>query len=347
MAALYTLGELANRLDLAFVGDGQRQLTGLASLSGAGPRDLSFCSGPRQFRQLGSTRAGAVILQGKDAGHCPADCLLAEDAYLAFARATALFDREPPVASGVHPTAVVAPDAELHATVAVGPGAVVSGGAVLGANVVVGAGVYLGEGSRLGAGTRVHPNAVVYRDVTVGRYCVIHSQAVLGSDGFGFARGPEGWVRIRQLGGVRVGDNVEIGAGTTIDRGTLEHTVIEDGVIIDNLVQVGHNCHIGPRTAIAGCAGLAGSTVIGADCTLAGGVGVAGHVEICDNVHVTGMTMVTRSIDRPGSYSSGTRMAPTREWKRSAVRFSQMESILRRLAVLEQARSDQINGSDQ
>ncbi|MDZ7782553.1 MAG: UDP-3-O-(3-hydroxymyristoyl)glucosamine N-acyltransferase [Halioglobus sp.] len=347
MAARYTLGELANRLDLAFVGDGQRQLTGLASLSMAGPQDLSFCSGPRQLSELGATRAGVVILQREDACHCPADCLLTEDAYLAFARATALFDRDPPAVCGVHPTAVVAADVELNAAVSVGPGAVVASGAVLGANVVVGAGVYLGEGSRLGAGTRVHPNAVLYHDVIVGRDCVIHSQAVLGADGFGFARGPDGWVKIHQLGGVRVGDNVEIGAGTTIDRGTLEHTVIENGVIIDNLVQVGHNCHIGPRTAIAGCAGLAGSTVIGADCTLAGGVGVVGHVEICDNVHVTGMTMVTRSIDRPGSYSSGTRMARTRDWKRSAVRFSQMESILRRLAVLEQARSDQIKGSDQ
>jgi len=347
VAALYTLGELANRLDLTFVGDGQRQLTGLASLSRAGPQDLSFCSGPRQLGQLRSTRAGAVILQREDACHCPADSLLAEDAYLAFARATALFDRDPPAASGVHPTAVVAADAELHATVSVGPGAVVASGAALDADVVVGAGVYLGEGSRLGTGTCVHPNAVLYRDVIVGRDCVIHSQAVLGADGFGFARGPDGWVRVHQLGGVRVGDNVEIGAGTTIDRGTLEHTVIENGVIIDNLVQVGHNCHIGARTAIAGCAGLAGSTVIGADCTLAGGVGVVGHVEICDNVHVTGMTMVTRSIDKPGSYSSGTRMAPTGDWKRSAVRVSQLESMLRRLTVLERARTDQIKGSDQ
>lgn len=341
MAAPYTLGELANRLDLAFVGDGQRQLTGIASLSEAGPWDLSFCSGKRQLGVLASTLAGAVILQREVASDCPADCLLAEDTYLAFARATALFGCEAPPVSGIHPKAVVAPDAELHATVSVGPGAVVAKGAVLDANVVLGAGVYVGEGSRVGAGTRVHPNAVLYSDVIIGRDCVIHSQAVLGADGFGFARGPDGWVKIHQLGGVRMGDNVEIGAGTTIDRGTLEHTVIEDGVIIDNLVQVGHNCRIGPRTAIAGCTGLAGSTVIGADCTLAGGVGVVGHVEICDNVHVTGMTMVTRSIDKPGSYSSGTRMARTHDWKRSAVRFSQLESILRRLAVLEKgARSD-------
>jgi UDP-3-O-[3-hydroxymyristoyl] glucosamine N-acyltransferase len=164
---------------------------------------------------------------------------------------------------------------------------------------------------------------------------VIHAQAVLGSDGFGFAPGPDGWEKIHQLGGVRVGDRVEIGAGTTVDRGTLDHTVIEDGVIIDNLVQIAHNCRIGQNTAIAGCTGLAGSTIIGANCTLAGGVGVVGHVEICDDVHVTGMTMVTRSITEPGSYSSGTPMSGTRQWKRNAVRFSQLDSIQQRLAALE------------
>ena len=150
---------------------------------------------------------------------------------------------------------------------------------------------------------------MIYHDVQVGSDCVIHSQAVLGADGFGFAQGPGGWEKIVQSGGVRMGDRVEIGACTTVDRGALEHTVIEDGVIIDNQVQIAHNCRIGKNTAIAGCAGLAGSTIIGANCTLAGGVGVVGHVEICDNVHVTGMTMVTRSITEPGSYSSGTPMA--------------------------------------
>jgi UDP-3-O-[3-hydroxymyristoyl] glucosamine N-acyltransferase len=164
---------------------------------------------------------------------------------------------------------------------------------------------------------------------------VVHAQAVLGADGFGYAPGPEGWEKIAQLGGVRIGDKVEIGACTTVDRGTLGHTVIADGAILDNLVQVAHNCVIGKNTAIAGCTGLAGSTIIGADCTLAGGVGVVGHVEICDNVHVTGMTMVTRSITEPGSYSSGTTMTGTRDWKRNAVRFSQLESIQKRLSALE------------
>ena len=157
---------------------------------------------------------------------------------------------------------------------------------------------------------------------------------------FGFAPGPQGWEKIHQLGGVRVGDRVEIGACTTVDRGALDHTVLEDGVIIDNLVQIAHNCRIGKNTAIAGCAGLAGSSIIGANCTLAGGVGVAGHVEICDGVHLTGMTMVTKSIKEPGTYSSGTPMSTTREWRRSAVRFSQLERIHQRLAALEKKTGD-------
>ena len=171
--------------------------------------------------------------------------------------------------------------------------------------------------------------------MVIGERCILHSNCVIGADGFGFAPGPDGWEKICQLGGVRIGNDVEIGACTTIDRGALDHTVIADGVIIDNLVQVAHNCHIGKNTAIAGCTGLAGSTIIGENCTLAGGVGVVGHVEICDNVHVTGMTMVTRSITRPGSYSSGTPLMHTRDWRKSAVRFSQLEKIQQRLAAVE------------
>jgi UDP-3-O-[3-hydroxymyristoyl] glucosamine N-acyltransferase len=198
--------------------------------------------------------------------------------------------------------------------------------------------VFLGRDSRIGEGCLIHPQVVIYHDVHIGCDCTIHSQSVIGADGFGFAPAGDGWEKIVQSGGVRIGDRVEIGACTSVDRGTLEHTVIEDGVIIDNQVQIAHNCRIGKNTAIAGCTGLAGSTIIGANCTLAGGVGVVGHVEICDNVHVTGMTMVTRSITRPGSYSSGTPMAATGEWKRSAVRFSQLDSLQRRLSKLEKQR---------
>jgi len=332
---VYTLGELADRLDLALSGDAQRHITGLAALPEAGAGDLAFIADRKYLQQLARTRAGAVILHPRFAEQCPVDYLTCELPYLAFARASQLFDNSPRQAPGVHPGATVSPDAQLDASVSIGPHAVVEPGAVIAPGVVIGAGAYLGHNSRLGEGTRVFPSVVIYHDVHLGRNCVVHSQAVLGADGFGFARAEQGWEKIRQLGGVRIGDRVEIGAGTTVDRGTLGHTVIEDGVIIDNQVQVAHNCRIGENTAIAGCSGLAGSTVIGANCTLAGGVGVVGHVEICDNVHVTGMSMVTRSITEPGSYSSGTPMSPTRDWKRNAVRFSQLESIQRRLAAIE------------
>jgi len=342
---VFTLGELAGRLGLAYTGDGQRPLRGLAPLHSAAPDQLSFLHGERHLAQLRDTRAGAVILTPEHAVARHGDCLLADDPYLAFARASQLFRGAAPPPAGIAPGAVIDPGAVVDASACIGPGAVVEAGAEIGASVVLGANVFVGRDSRLGRATRVYPGAVIYHDVHIGRDCVIHAQAVIGADGFGFARGPAGWEKIHQLGGVRIGDGVEIGACTSVDRGTLEDTCIGDGVIIDNQVQVGHNCRIGARSAIAGCCGLAGSSIIGADCTLAGGVGVVGHVEICDNVHVTGMTMVTRSITRPGSYSSGTPMAETRQWKRSAVRFSQLESMQRRLAALEQPPQAREEGS--
>lgn len=332
---MFSLAELADRFGLGFAGEAGTALTGMATLADAGPGDLAFLANSKYLSQLAATRAAAVILRADLVERCPVACLVTDAPYVTFARISRLFDKSPRPAAGIHPSATVSPEAEVHPGASIGPGAVVEAGAFLADGVVLGAGVYVGHDSRLGAGTRVLPNAVIYHDVQLGEHCVIHAQAVLGADGFGFAPGPAGWEKVSQLGGVRLGDRVEIGAGTTVDRGTLGHTVIEDGAIIDNLVQVGHNCRIGKNTAIAGCSGLAGSTIIGADCTLAGGVGVVGHVEICDKVHITGMTMVTKSITRPGSYSSGTPMASTREWKRNAVRFSQLDAIQRRLATLE------------
>ncbi|MCB1709278.1 MAG: UDP-3-O-(3-hydroxymyristoyl)glucosamine N-acyltransferase [Halioglobus sp.] len=332
---MYSLAELADRFGLEFTGEAGRMITGIATLTEAGSGDLAFLANDKYLPQLAATRAGAVILRPELAPRCPADCLIAAAPYVAFARISHLFDRAPQPVAGVHPSACISPDADVHTSASIGPHVVVEAGAVLAADVILGAGVYIGHDSHLGRGTRVYPHAVIYHDVRLGEHCVIHAQAVLGADGFGFAPGPVGWEKVCQLGGVRLGDRVEIGACTTVDRGTLGHTEIADGVIIDNLVQVAHNCRIGKNTAIAGCTGLAGSTIIGANCTLAGGVGVVGHVQLCDDVHVTGMTMVTRSISQPGSYSSGTPMATTRDWKRNAVRFSQLESIQKRLAALE------------
>ncbi len=335
---MYSLAELAEKLELEFSGDGACSVTGVATLIAAGPTDLSFISDKKYVAQLAGTGAAVVILSPELVAQCPVACLISEAPYLSYARVSQFFASGPREVPGVHSSAVVSGDAEVHSTATIGPHVVIEAGVVIGPKVILGAGVYIGQQSRLGTATRIYPHVAIYHDVYIGEYCVVHSQAVLGADGFGFAPGPDGWVKIHQLGGVRIGDRVEIGACTTVDRGTLEHTVIADGAIIDNLVQIAHNCQVGRNTAIAGCSGLAGSTIIGDNCTLSGGVGVVGHVEICDNVHITGMTMVTKSITESGSYSSGTPMSSTRDWKRNAVRFSQLESIQKRLAGLEKKR---------
>lgn len=334
---MLTLGALADELGVTLRGDPAQAITGLATLASAGPQQVSFLANRRYLPQLRDTRAAAVILRPDMAAECPVASLEAADPYLAFARASALFTTAPSPEPGVHPSAVVAADAEVHPTASIGPQAVIGAGARIEAGVVIGAHCHVGARCVIGEGSQLHPAVVLYHDVKLGKRCTVHSQAVLGADGFGFAPGPGGWEKIHQLGGVTLGDGVEVGACTTIDRGALEDTVLEDGVIVDNLVQIAHNCHIGKNTAIAGCTGLAGSTIIGANCTLAGGVGVVGHVEICDNVHITGMTMVTRSITEPGSYSSGTPMSDTRDWKRNAVRFAQLDRIQKRLAALEKS----------
>lgn len=332
---MYSLAELAAKLDLEFSGQADRVITGLAPLATAGPEQLSFLSTRKYLPQLAATRAGVVILHPDFVDACPVDTLVSDDPYASYARVSHYFDTSPGSQPGIHPSAVVSPDSEVHSSAALGANVVVEAGASVAADVILDAGVFVGRDSRIGAGTRIYPNAVIYHDVQLGERCVIQGLAVLGSDGFGFAPARAGWEKICQLGGVRIGDRVEIGAGATIDRGALEHTIIEDGVILDNQVHIAHNCSIGKNTAIAACCGVAGSTKIGANCTFAGMVGVAGHIEICDNAHFTGKTMVTRSVTEPGSYSSGIPMSPSREWRKNAVRFSQLNDFQRRLAKLE------------
>ena len=332
---MITLGKLAQKLHLDLSGDAQLSVSGLATLTVAGPDQVSFISSKKYLSQLTETRAAAVIIHPDLAGQCPVATLVTDDPYLVFARMTAIFDQSPRASAGVHPAAVVSSGADVAAGVCIAANAVIEAGAVIEEGAIIGANVYIGENSRVGAGTILNPGVVVYHDVWIGARCIVHGQAVLGSDGFGFAPGPQGWEKIHQLGGLRIGDDVEIGACTTIDRGALEHTVIEDGVILDNQVHIAHNCRIGKNTAIAGCTGMAGSTIIGANCTLAGAIGLVGHIEICDDVHITGMTMVTRSITEPGVYSSGVPVSPNREWRKNAVRFTQLESIHKRLVALE------------
>jgi UDP-3-O-[3-hydroxymyristoyl] glucosamine N-acyltransferase len=333
---------LAKHLQLELVGD-DREILAIAPIHIASSTELAFVSQLRFLSQLAATKAGVVIVRPDWLDQVPEHCtaILASDPYLAFARATRYFVVAESVTPGVHPSAMVHPEAIVDASASVGPNVSIGKGSEIGAEVVIGANVSIAEHCKVGAGCRLEAGAVLYSNVHIGRRSRLHSNAVIGSDGFGFAPSPEGWVKIEQLGGVRIGDDCDIGANTVIDRGALQHTVLGNNVIIDNLVQVAHNCVIGDHTAIAACVGLAGSTHIGKHCTLAGGVGVVGHLEICDNVHVTAMSMVTKSISEPGSYSSGTTMMPSTEWRKSAVRMGQLESLNKRVQQLEKLLSKQ------
>ena len=255
--------------------------------------------------------------------------------YLAYAELSHLFDRKPQAVAGVHPTAVVAADAQVHASASIGPYAVIESGAQIAAGVSIGAHCVVGARSVVGEDGWLAPRVTLYHDVQIGKRVVIQSGAVLGGEGFGFANEKGVWQKIAQIGGVTIGDDVEIGANTTIDRGALADTQIGNGVKLDNQIMIAHNVQIGDHTAMAGCAGISGSTKIGKHCMIAGGVGMVGHIEVCDNVFVTGMTMVTRSITEPGSYSSGTAMQPAGEWRKSAARIRQLDEMARRLQQLE------------
>ncbi len=332
----FTLSDIAERFGGYVVGDPATPIDGVATLANAGPREITFLSNPQYRRYLAGTRAGAVILAPDALDACPTAALVADDPYLLYARVASLYaQRGAHGDAGVHVSAIVAADAELAADVCVGPGAVVASGARLAAGVSVGAGSFVGEGVVIGEGTRVEPNVTLQPRVRIGRRCLLHPGVVVGADGFGIARAPEGWVKVPQLGSVVIGDDVEIGANTTVDRGALEDTVIEDGVKLDNQIQVAHNVRIGARTAIAGCTAIAGSAVIGCDCMIAGGVGIAGHIQIVDRVVITAMTLVTHSINEAGIYSGSLPMDDAREWRKNSARFRQLDALARRLRALE------------
>lgn len=334
-ALVFTLGQLAERLGATLRGAADTPITGLATLQDAGPDQLSFLANPQYRKFLADSRAGAVLLTPADAeGHAGA-ALLVDNPYLAYAQLSHLFDRKPKGVAGVHPTALVAADAQVDASASIGAYAVIESGARIGANVTVGAHCFIGARSELGEGGWLAPRVTLYHDVRIGARVVIQSGAVLGGEGFGFASEKGVWQKIAQLGGVCIGDDVEIGANTTIDRGALADTLIGNGVKLDNQIMIAHNVQIGDNTAMAGCVGISGSTKIGRNCMIAGGVGMVGHIEVCDGVFVTGMTMVTRSITEPGAYSSGTAMQPAGEWKKSAARLRQLDDMARRLQQLE------------
>jgi UDP-3-O-[3-hydroxymyristoyl] glucosamine N-acyltransferase len=340
------IGDLAKQLGLDLDGDGSVTVSKVAPLDRADGSSLGFFADRKLRATLETTRAAAVILAPEYRPLCPAPALLTDNPYLAYAKAAGLMHPAPAPAVGVHPSAVVAADALIDPTASVGPLCVVEAGVEIGPRSVLGAGCVVQRDCRIGADCALVAQVTLCHGSWLGDRVLIHPGAVIGRDGFGFAKDGERWIRMPQLGVTRLGNDVEIGAGTAVDRGALDDTVIEDGVKIDNLVQIGHNVRIGEHTAMAACSGISGSTRIGRNCTVAGAVGMAGHLDIADDVHFTGMAMVIRSVAEPGVYSSGIPAMTNADWRRNAARFRHLDSIAKRLNRLEQAVSELPSGAD-
>ena len=339
-----SLGKLAEFLGARLRGDAGVQIFGLATLKNAGSRDLSFLSNAQYRSLLEGTQAAAVILSPSVVESCQSAVLFMDDPYWGYARVSQIFapSRSNLYAGPerIHSSAQVSSEAIIDPSVQLGANAVIEKGAVIGAGTVIGAGCVIGAYAKVGNGCLLHSNVTLYHHVTVGNDTAIHSGAVIGADGFGYAPHEGKWEKIAQLGSVIVGNGVEIGANTTVDRGALEDTVIGDYVIIDNQVQIAHNVIIGAGTAVAGCTAIAGSVTIGRYCTIAGAVAIAGHIDIADHVHVSGMSLVSKSLNEAGSYSSGTGgVMKTSLWQKNAARFRQLSDIAKRISKLETGRS--------
>lgn len=330
-----TLRELAERFGCELDGEADRVVTRVGTLAGAGDDAIAFLANPLYKSQLAATRAAAVILEPRFRTESPVACLVHREPYATYARVAAYLHPPRPASPGVHPSAVVAPGVTVPASAEIGAHVVIGSGCTLGEAVVVGAGSVLGTRVALGEATRLAARVTVLDDVTIGARCIVHSGAVIGADGFGFARTAEGWVKVPQLGGVVIGDDVEIGANTTIDRGTIEPTVIENGVKLDNLVQVAHNARIGEHTIMAGMSGVAGSTRIGKRCMIGGAVAIIQQLTICDDVMFTVRSLVTRSVTEPGTYSSSLPAEEAGLWRRNVARLKQLDSLAERLQAIE------------
>jgi len=312
----FSLGDLAVRFGLGLRGEPSLRVSRVATLLHAESGSLSFLANPRYRKQMQSTRATAVLVGQENAADCPVAALIDPNPYLAYARIADLLHPQVPSAAGIHSTAVVSSSARIAASASVGPLAVIEDDVHIGERVFVGPGCIVQRAAQVGADSHLMARVNVCAGVRIGRRCILHAGAVVGADGFGFAPDAGTWVKVPQVGSVQIGDDVEIGANTTIDRGAIDDTVVEHGVKLDNQIQVGHNVTIGAHTAIAGCVGISGSTTIGRRCMIGGGVGIAGHLTIADDVVVTGCSLVSASIRNAGSYSSGMPAVETRLWRR-------------------------------
>ncbi len=339
-----SLGELAVRFGCELRGSPDALVDHVATLAQADAHSLAFLANPHYRQQLASTGAGAVVLDADSAGDCSTAALVCENPHATFARIAAVLHPNPAAAPGVHPSAVIAPGARIDPTAHIGALSAIGEGAIVGARVFVGPQCLVDEGATVGEDSRLTARVTVCRRVQIGARAVIQPGAVIGGDGFGFAQERGRWIKVPQTGTVRVGTDVEIGANTTIDRGAIDDTVIEDGVKLDNLIMIAHNVSVGAHSALAACVGVSGSTTIGRRCMIGGQVGIGGHLTITDNVIITGCTMVSHSIPRPGVYSGGIPLEEAHVWRRLVARFKRIDSLTTRLKALERQTS---RGPDQ
>jgi len=331
----YRIGEIVTRLGGELVGDPDAEIRRIATLESAGPGDLSFLTHSRYRPNLQHTRASAVILAREERDATTLPRILCDDPYVYYARAARMLSTEDRPVPGVHPKAVVEADAEVPASATVGPGCYIGPRVRLGERVIIDAGCAIGADAQIGEDSRLYPSAPVYPRCGVGKRAVIHSGVVMGADGFGMAPEAGRWIKIPQTGRAIIGDDVEIGANTTIDRGALDDTVIEEGVKLDNHIQIGHNVRVGAHTVMAGCVAVAGSTRIGRHCAIGGAARIIGHVNIADHVTISGATVVLKSIPGAGVYSGVFPSAPSREWAKTVAHVRSLDGLVKRIRELE------------
>jgi len=333
---VWTLSEIAKHIDGVVHGDEQYEVTSIGTLQNSHSKQLSFLSNKKYKRYLTDTGAGAVIVSNDMASFVVSNAIVVDDPYVAYAKAASFLNPRPEKLSGIHSSASVADDSSIHPTASIGAQVVIGSGVIIAENVVIGPGCVILDKVTVGESTRLIANITLCEAVKVGKRVIIHPGVVIGADGFGIANDKGKWINVPQIGSVQIGDDVDIGANTTIDRGAIDDTIIGDGVKLDNQIQVGHNTTIGTNTVIAGCVGIAGSTTIGKNCIIGGGAGLGGHLELVDGVMLTGMTMVTKSIKQAGSYSSGIPAEETHHWHKNVIRYRQMDKLTERVKQLEE-----------
>ncbi len=335
----FTLQQIADHLGATLHGDPTAVVTGVCSLDDAKANALSFLSSGKHKKHLKTTQVTAVLISEEDAEDNPVASIVCDNPYLAYARVSSLFAVTTP-SVGVHNTATLESDVAIGKGVSIGAHCYIGSEVTIGDGVVIDAGSVINKGCTIGNNTRLYANVTVYHNVRIGADCIIHSGAVIGSDGFGFANDNGAWVKIHQLGSVVIGDRVEVGANTCIDRGAINDTVIADGVKLDNLIQVAHNVKIGKDSALAGCVGIAGSAELGERVAVGGAVTILGHLSIHDDVMITAHSLVPNSIKEPGVFSSGTPLQPKAQWQKNYIRFKQIDQMSKQIKALEQQLND-------